>query len=125
MHDLPVFIRSGAIIPMQNLIQNTDEKGDGVLKLNVWNGAKKNTFTYYEDDGTSYDYQKGLYYKRDITFDPIKREISLSAVEGGFISKYGKIELVLHGFEKVNLKIKGKVINGAIANIHNTLTINY
>jgi hypothetical protein len=32
--DLPVFIKAGAIIPMQNVIQSTSEKGDGILTVN-------------------------------------------------------------------------------------------
>jgi len=96
--DLPVFIKGSAIIPMQNLVQSTNEKGDGVLKINVWYGSKANSYVYYEDDGSSYDYQQGAFYKRTIGFDPKKSEITLGVVEGTFPSKYNKIELVLHGF---------------------------
>jgi alpha-glucosidase len=101
--DLPVFIKSGAIIPMQNVIQSTNEKGDGILKINVWYGKEASSFVYYEDDGASYDYQKGAYYKRTISFDPKKAAIILSEAEGSYQSKYNKIELVLHGF-KGNIK---------------------
>jgi alpha-glucosidase len=97
--DLPVFIKGGAIIPMQNLVQSTKEKGDGILKINIWNGTKPNSYVYYEDDGSSYNYQQGAFYKRVISFDPKKSEIMLGAVEGTFPSKYTKIELVLHGFD--------------------------
>ena len=97
--DLPVFVKGGGIIPMQNLVQSTSEKGDGILKINIWYGSEANSFVYYEDDGSSYDYQQGIYYKRTIHFDPAKGMISLSPVEGSFTSKYNKIELVLHGFK--------------------------
>jgi alpha-glucosidase len=96
--DLPVFIKAGAIIPMQNVIQSTDEKGDGILEVNVWFGNEASSFVYYEDDGSSYDYEKGEYYKREISFDPKNRLISFSEVDGSFESKYDKIKLVLHGF---------------------------
>lgn len=122
LNDLPVFVKGSAIIPMQNLIQSTNEKGDGILKLNIWKGSSVNTFTYYEDDGSSYDYQNGIYYKREITFDPAKQQIKLSAVEGAFSSKYNKIEFVLHGFGGSKLSLKGKVINGAFP-ITNQATI--
>ncbi len=98
--DLPVFIKAGAIIPMQNVIQSTSEKGDGLLEISVWYGSETSSFVYYEDDGSSYDYQKGDYYKREIRFDPVKGEITFSKVEGSFQSKYDRIRLVLHGFEK-------------------------
>ncbi len=110
--DLPVFIKGSAIIPMQHVIQSTSEKGDGILELHVWYGKEANSFVYYEDDGSTYDYQNGAYYKRAISFDPAKKQISLDAVEGSFASKYSKINLVLHGF-KGQLKttnVNGKVI---------------
>ena len=96
--DLPVFIKAGAIIPMQNIIQSTNEKGDGILEINIWYGKEATRFVYYEDDGLTYDYERGDYYKRVISFDPAKQVISFSEVEGSFVSKYDKIKLVLHGF---------------------------
>ena len=131
--DLPVFIKAGAIIPMQNLVQSTNEKGDGILKINVWNGKDANSFVYYEDDGSSYDYHDGGYYKRVITFDPAKKEIMLSAVEGTFTSKYNQIELVLHGFAGEILgnvkfiKVNGRSMNwiSSFANDREPITIQY
>lgn len=99
--DLPVFIKAGGIIPMQNIIQNTNETGDGILELHIWNGDSANSFTYYEDDGVSYDYESGAYYKRVVTFNPKEKSITLSAVEGSYHSKYKQLKLMLHGFEKV------------------------
>ncbi|MDB5132227.1 MAG: alpha-glucosidase [Mucilaginibacter sp.] len=111
--DLPVFIKAGAIIPMQNVIQSTAEKGDGILEINVWYGSEANTFIYYEDDGSSYDYQKGVYYKRIISFDPVKGEISFSKAEGSFTSKYDRIKVVLHGFKGSikSIKVSGQSLS--------------
>jgi len=109
--DLPVFIKAGAIIPMQNVIQSTGQKGDGILELNVWYGKEQSSFVYYEDDGSSYDYQKGVYYKREISFDPVKRTISLLEVEGSFQSKYTQIKLSLHGFANIDTcRINGELL---------------
>jgi alpha-glucosidase len=113
--DLPVFIKAGAIIPMQSIIQSTNEKGDGILQLHIWNSHEATEFVYYEDDGVSYDYENGSYYKRTISFDPQERLIMLSAVEGYYQSKYSKIQLVLHEFEDAALNNElgndNKVIN--------------
>ena len=101
--DLPVFIKAGAIIPMQNIIQSTGYASDGILLIHIWNGTESNDFVYYEDDGTTYNYQTGTYYKRTISFDPQKKEIVFGEVEGTHDSKYTKVKLVLHGFNEVNL----------------------
>jgi len=120
--DLPVFIKAGAIIPMQNVIQSTNEKGDGILEINIWYGSEASSFIYYEDDGSSYDYQEGVYYKREISFDPVKKNISFQAAEGSFQSKYDQIKLVLHGFDG---NIKTLMIDGeAFVLVNNVITFN-
>ena len=127
--DLPVFIKAGAIIPMQNVIQSTNEKGDGILEVNIWNGKQATSFVYYEDDGVSYDYQKGSYCKREISFDPVKKIISFLAVEGSFVSKYDKIKLVLHGFsgEIKKVRVNSEAISNALTfeNVSDAMVITY
>ena len=98
--DLPVFVKAGAIIPMQSVVQSTQDKGDGILEINVWYGEEASSFVYYEDDGSSYNYQQGIYYKREIRFDPLQNQVILFEVEGSFQSKYNQVKLVLHGFRK-------------------------
>jgi alpha-glucosidase len=123
--DLPVFVKAGAIIPMQHVVQSTNAKGDGILELHVWNGTKANSYVYYEDDGSSYDYQEGAYYKRTISFDPAKKQIILSAVEGTFVSKYHTINIILHGFPiNESISIKGKK-SDMLLNDKAVITINY
>ncbi|WEA03477.1 glycoside hydrolase family 31 protein [Mucilaginibacter sp. SJ] len=102
--DLPVFVKAGGIIPMQSVVQSTNEKGDGILQVHVWNGREANSFIYYEDDGVSYDYEQGVYYKRTISFNPIEKSLSLSSVEGSSKSRFTHLKFVLHGFEDVKLK---------------------
>jgi alpha-glucosidase len=107
--DLPVFVKAGAIIPMQSVVQNTVEKGDGILELHVWFGKNASHFDYYEDDGTTYDYQNGTYYKRTIQFQPQQRQIILSPVEGSFVSRFKQFKLMLHGF---GVKTNKMQVNG-------------
>ncbi|MFD2147887.1 DUF5110 domain-containing protein [Mucilaginibacter antarcticus] len=103
---------------MQNIIQSTNEQGDGVLQIHIWNGDDTNTFVYYEDDGATYSYQSGSYHKRTITFDPQKREIVFNPVEGEYQSKYHKLELVGHGLDGVQL-------NRQIDNTNEVFAISY
>ena len=102
--DLPVFVKAGSIIPMQSIVQSINDKGDGILQVHIWHGNEANSFVYYEDDGVSYDYEQDVYYKRIISFDPVNKSISLSAVEGAFKSRFMQLKFVLHGFEVVRLK---------------------
>jgi len=115
LDDLPVFIKAGAIIPMQSVIQHTKEKGNGILYLHVWKGNSNNSFVYYEDDGETYNYEKGSFYKRTITYDATKYEISLSKKEGNYNSKFDMLLLVLHGFGEVNEPLAVKLTDEAFS----------
>jgi alpha-glucosidase len=54
---LPLFVKEGGIIPMQLKMNYTDEKPVSTLTVNVYPGSGE--MEYYEDDGTSLQYQQG------------------------------------------------------------------
>jgi alpha-glucosidase len=58
LEEVPLFVRSGAIIPMQPVVQSTGEKPNGPLKLRVYPGEEC-AGSLYEDDGHTFAYQKG------------------------------------------------------------------
>lgn len=110
LHDLPVFVKASGIIPMQSVVQNTGQQPIPVLELHVYQGFKSNSFTYYEDDGSSYNYEKGDFYKRVIRFDPAGKKIIFARQEGSFQSKFTDVRLILHGFGGI-MAIKANGMN--------------
>ncbi|GEP92946.1 alpha-glucosidase [Chitinophaga terrae (ex Kim and Jung 2007)] len=108
---LPVFVKGSSIIPMQSLTQSTVEKPADTLYLHVYRGDQPNTFVYYEDDGESFDYEKGGYYQRSITYDPAKKQLQLDKVTGSYSSNFRYVSLLLHGFEDMDkISVNGKGI---------------
>jgi len=99
---LAVYVKGGSIIPMESLVQTTADAPTDVLTLHVYNGSKANQFVYYEDDGKSFDYQKGNFYKRAIVFNPAKRSLTFNAAEGSYQSHFKTIKLILHGFDQIS-----------------------
>ncbi len=99
--DMPVFIKESSIIPMQSVIQHTGEQPDAVLYLHVYAGTIPNSFVYYEDDGITFNFEKGEFYKRIISYDPVKKEIQLQKVEGNYKTKFSEVQLILHGFDGI------------------------
>lgn len=95
---LPVFVKGSSIVPVQTLIQSTAEQPGDTLAIHVYKGDADNSTSYYEDDGISYGYQKGKYFKRAISYDAAARRIVFGAAEGKLKSKFAKLEIVLHGF---------------------------
>jgi alpha-glucosidase len=112
---LPLYVKESSIIPMQSLVQSTSEKPSDTLMLHLYKGAVNNTYTYYEDDGKSFDYEKGAYYKRIISYNPAQSHLSFSAVEGNMPGKFTHILLVLHGFEKSS-KLQVDGVNATLTN---------
>lgn len=110
MSRLLVYVKESSIIPMQSLVQTTAEKPTDTLIVHVYKGDINNRFVYYEDDGDSYDYEKGEYYKRLINYDAAKRTLTFGKVEGSAKSKFNNIRLVLHGFGNVLIKANGKQV---------------
>jgi alpha-glucosidase len=64
--DIPLFIRSGAIIPTQTPQQYVGQSPVRAVTIDVYPDAKPSTFTYYDDDGSTYAYERGVYYKQEI-----------------------------------------------------------
>ncbi|WP_440134554.1 glycoside hydrolase family 31 protein [Chitinophaga sancti] len=107
MHELPVYVKAGSIVPMQSLVQTTAERPGDTLYLHVYKGDTANAITYYEDDGQTYDYEKGVYYKRVIRYDG---GLIFDKVEGSYTSKFNNISLIFHGFGQLQqVKVNGLV----------------
>ena len=64
---MPIFIRSGAIIPMGRYGRSTGELSSPDIDLLVVPSGKETSFTLYEDDGISFDYEKGGFRETDIS----------------------------------------------------------
>jgi alpha-glucosidase len=85
---VPVYLRAGAIVPIQPPMRYTGEKPVDPLIVNVWPLAPGSTSTYsvYEDSGVSVEYQHGVFARTPIkaaqTGDTLRVEIG--PVEGSY-----------------------------------------
>ena len=95
LHKLPVFVKAGALIPMQPASSNTKTITDKLI-LHVYTG-QSSSFVFYEDDGATFSYQNGDFAKRHIQYSAEKREIVFSPVEGNYTSTRKSLKVVLHG----------------------------
>jgi alpha-glucosidase len=85
---IPVYLRAGAIVPMQPPMRYTGEKPVDPLIVNVWPLAPGTSSSYsvYEDSGVAVEYQQGAYVRTPIkatqTGDTLK--VEFGPVEGGY-----------------------------------------
>jgi len=56
---MPLYVKAGAVIPMQPVMQYVDERPIDELRLRVWPGEGR--WTLYEDDGHSFEYRDGAW----------------------------------------------------------------
>src|SRR5258708_36234905 len=62
----PVYVRGGSILPLQPLIQNTDETPIGPLELRIYPGQEC-AGSLYLDDGHTFRYQHGEFLRQTFT----------------------------------------------------------
>ena len=86
--ETPVYLKAGAIIPMEPPMLYTGQKPVDPLIVNVWPLAPgtNNTYWLYEDSGAAVEYQRGVFARTHIkatqTADTLRLEIG--PVEGGY-----------------------------------------
>ena len=80
---MPLFVRPGSIIPMGPFLQYSSEKPADPIELRIYRGAN-GKFTLYEDEGDTYDYEKGKYATIPISWDDAKRLWKLEDAPASF-----------------------------------------
>jgi alpha-glucosidase len=85
---IPVYVRAGAIVPMQPAMLHTGEKPVDPLIVNVWPLAAGGSSSYsvYEDSGVSVEYQKGVFARTPIKATEIgdTLRVEIGPVEGSY-----------------------------------------
>ena len=94
---LPVYVRGGSILPMQPVVQSTDETPQGPLELRVYPG-KDCTGTLYQDDGHTFAYKRGVYLRQAFTClqEPASVVVDFGAREGSYPPWWKSIEVVVY-----------------------------
>lgn len=111
---LPVYVKGGSIIPMQSLVQHTGQKPTDTLFVHLYNGKKGSEYVYYEDDGETYKFENGDFFKRTLRFDPAKKSLVAEKAEGKLNSKFRHIKFYFHGMNNIKqVTIDGRKVNVA------------
>jgi alpha-D-xyloside xylohydrolase len=66
---IPVFVKEGGIIPMMEPRLNAPGKNEKVALEIRHYGTQPSTFKIYDDDGVTFDYEKGMYSWREIKIE--------------------------------------------------------
>ena len=102
----PIFVRGGAIIPMQNIVQYSDEKSIDPLILSVY-PSRTSKVQYYEDDGISFDYTRGDFLLINYTCSKTEQSITfeIGKREGNYKPSPRSYEIIFNSVEQKPSKI--------------------
>ena len=76
---LPLFVRAGSILPLGEPVENTNEP-QRIATLRVYSGGDAD-FALYDDDGTSYGYEKGQFKLTHLHWANAERKLFRSGAE--------------------------------------------
>lgn len=103
---IPIFVKQGAIVPIQRAVSQANGDPGDTLEIHIYKGIRNESFVYYEDDGAGFDYEDGMYYRREILFNPKNKSLTLKTKEGNYHSKFKKSRVFFHGYNEKELHPK-------------------
>ena len=80
---VPMFVRTGSILPLGPEEQYVGEKPWDNLEMRIYPGAD-GSFTLYEDEGDNYNYEKGYYSTITFTWNDKARTLTIGTRQGGY-----------------------------------------
>ncbi len=80
---IPLLVRSGSIIPMGPVVQYASEKPGAPLEIRVYPGADA-SFTLYEDEDDTYNYEKGVHATIRFEWKDAARQLTIAARAGSY-----------------------------------------
>jgi len=80
---MPLLVRAGSIVPMGPFVQYAAEKPADPIELRIYPGAD-GSFTLYEDENDTYNYEKGVYATIVFHWNDRKRQLAIDARNGEF-----------------------------------------
>jgi alpha-glucosidase len=116
LEEMPLYVRAGAIVPMQSVVQSTSQTPDGPLQLRVYPGDDCRG-TLYQDDGHTFGYQRGELLRVNFSCHAAANGVSIqSVVEKDSFQPWWKAEeVILYGAAAAPraISVDGKGVTGS------------
>ncbi|PAV30966.1 alpha-glucosidase [Virgibacillus profundi] len=113
LEDMPIFVKKGTTVMQGEWISNKDKVAKNI-QMNIYAGDSGETyrFTYYDDDGETFDYENDSYMELDIEVVSKTDAIELKVLnqKGNFSPTYKEIDVNVIGLKKTQkVIIDGKI----------------
>jgi alpha-glucosidase (family GH31 glycosyl hydrolase) len=107
--DMPLFIKKGAIIPSQKVLDYIGQSSVTSVNVDVFPNTTQTSFTYYDDDGGTYNYESGTHFKQTMT----AQDNGSSGISFSIAAKSGTYTPAVANYI---VKIHGKAGTGVTSN---------
>jgi alpha-glucosidase len=115
LDEMPLYVRAGAILPMQSVVQHTGETPEGPLQLRVYPGEDCRG-SLYQDDGHTFAYHKGeiLRIQYSCAVSPASITVTSSVEKNAFKPWWSSAALTVYGVAVApkEIRIGDQVIQG-------------
>jgi alpha-glucosidase len=113
LEQIPIFVKAGAILPMQEKMQYVDEFVPENIKLHVYKAVGETESELYEDDGFSKDFEMGISTLHTFIQKPVDNGIIIHHnLDKEFDGGYKGFEVYLHGFaDSYKIIVDGNTIS--------------
>lgn len=113
--DIPLFVRAGSIVVSQPPQDYTEEHPEHEITVDIFPGSQAAQFTYYDDDGETYAYERGAYYRQVIHATQAGAEIHVEfdSASGSYRPALTTFLVRIHGSEAHGVSLNGKSLSQA------------
>jgi alpha-glucosidase len=112
---VPVFVRAGAIVSEQPVVQSTSEIPNGPLQIRVYPGLDCRG-TLYQDDGNTLAYQRGDFLRMQFTCEsrPDSVKFNFSTVQAKYKPWWNTMQVTMYGIaaKPRNVQLNGAPLRG-------------
>ena len=107
--DIPLFVKKGAIIPSQQPQDYIGQNTVNTINLDVFPDTMQTSFIFYDDDGKTYNYENGEYFKQELTVQDTGANITFTAKAktGAYIPDVQDYLVKIHGEAGTTVVING------------------
>jgi alpha-glucosidase len=112
LSSIPLFVRGGAFVFQQPVVQHTGEMAGQPLEVTLFPSAASERWMY-EDDGASFDYRRGVYARRRFAArrDGAATVITIDAPEGTYRPKARNLVLTVRAQAATKVTVNGAALD--------------
>ena len=107
---MPILIKAGSIVPLNEKLNYIGEKEIESLELNIFLSEINNSGSYelYDDDGISYDYQNGIYNitKFDYKYTDNQIIFKINSIQDNYQQEFKDYRLIFNNLTQEPLNIE-------------------